>query len=384
MESLDKEIAEVFAEHPPAVQGPARILIVSTDNELRACLRDKLLEDGHRCACADSLIQARSAIARRRFDLLLLNLDLADGDVPELVRALRSVSPPTRSIVFAGAASFAKVVGALRCGAVDFMRLPADVDQLCDRVKSALVEVRADMQREERLVRLKSICKKLAAARHEVSQQVERLCKDLVEAYQDVSLQMTEVAMASEFRTLLKQELDVEALLRTALEYLLTKTDPTNAAVFLPDSAGRFDLGAYVNYDCPRETVTTLLDHLCQYVCPQMAEESEIVAFSDASEFAAWVGAEVGFLAGCQVIAFSCLHEGECLAVMVLFRSKSAPFAEELAGAIDILRPIFAEQISNVIKVHHRATPSWPDDPAAGDEYDYNDYDDLGFGGYAA
>ena len=275
MESLDKEIAEVFAEHPPAVQGPARILIVSTNDALRVCLRDKLLEVGHRCACADSLIQARSAIARRRFDLLLLNLDLADGDVPELVRALRLVSPPTRSIVFAGAASFAEVVGAFRCGAVDFMRLPADVDQLCDRVKSALVEVRADIQREERLARLKSICKKLAAARHEVSQQVERLCKDLVEAYQDVSLQMTEVAMASEFRTLLKQELDVEALLRTALEYLLTKTDPTNPAVFLPASAGRFELGAYVNYDCPRETVTTVFDHLFHYVCAQLAGAAE-------------------------------------------------------------------------------------------------------------
>ncbi len=383
MESLDKEIAEVFAEQPP-VKGPARILIVSPENELRAELQDQVTTDGHRCACADDLTQARRTIARRRFDLLLLDLDLADGDVMELVRALRTVSPPIRCLVFAEIASSTQVVGALRCGAVDFMCLPKDLDQFGARVESALVAARADMHQVQCVARLKAVCKKLVTARHEVTQQVERLCKDLVEAYQDVSLQMTEVAMASEFRTLLKQELDVEALLRTSLEYLLTKTDPTNAAVFLPDSAGRFDLGAYVNYDCPRETVTTLLDHLCQYVCPQMADEAEIVAFSDADEFAAWVGAEVGFLAGCQVIAFSCLHEGECLAVMVLFRSKSTPFAEDLAGAIDILRPIFAEQVNNVIRVHHRATPSWPDDAADGNEYGYNDYDDLGFGGYAA
>jgi len=383
MESLDKEIAEVFAD-PPLAKGPARILIVSPEHELRAELQDKVALHGHRCACADDLTQARQAVARRRFDLLLLDLDRVDGDVMELVRALRTVSPSIRSIVFAKAASSGQVLGALRSGAVDFICLPTDVDQLGHRIESALIAARAEMHQKQCVDRLKAVCKKLVTARHEVSQQVERLCKDLVEAYQDVSLQMTEVAMASEFRTLLKQELDVEALLRTSLEYLLTKTDPTNAAVFLPDSAGRFDLGAYVNYDCPRETVTTLLDHLCQYVCPQMADETEIVAFSDADEFAAWVGAEVGFLAGCQVIAFSCLHEGECLAVLVLFRNKSTPFAEDLAGAIDILRPIFAEQINNVIKVHHRAAPSWPDDATGGDEYDYNDYDDLGFGGYAA
>jgi len=383
MESLDKEIAEVFADQPLA-KGPARILIVSPEHELRAELQDKVALHGHRCACADDLTQARQAVARRRFDLLLLDLDRVDGDVMELVRALRTVSPSIRSIVFAKAASSGQVLGALRSGAVDFICLPTDVDQLGNRIESALIAARTEMHQVQCVDRLKAVCKKLVTARHEVSQQVERLCKDLVEAYQDVSLQMTEVAMASEFRTLLKQELDVEALLRTSLEYLLTKTDPTNAAVFLPDSAGRFDLGAYVNYDCPRETVTTLLDHLCQYVCPQMADETEIVAFSDADEFAAWVGAEVGFLAGCQVIAFSCLHEGECLAVLVLFRNKSTPFAEDLAGAIDILRPIFAEQINNVIKVHHRAAPSWPDDATGGDEYDYNDYDDLGFGGYAA
>ena len=33
---------------------------------------------------------------------------------------------------------------------------------------------------------------------------------------------------------------------------MLTKTGPTNAAVFLPGTGTDFDLGAYVNYDCPR------------------------------------------------------------------------------------------------------------------------------------
>lgn len=382
MESLDKEIAEVLAEQQPA-KGPARILIVCRPGQLSRCLRESLTSCGHECSNVESLTSAKSAIAQRQFDLLLLEAILPDGDGLNLVKALRKLAPATRCIVFSNTNSFQKVVEALRCGAVDYVNLPNDFDSLQDRVESALTLVRAESQRENRIARLKRICDKLVTSRQEVTQQVDRLCKDLVEAYQDVSLQMSEVAMASEYRTLLKQELDVEDLLRTSLEYLLTKTGPTNAAVFLPDSSGRFDLGAYVNYDCPRETINTLLEHLCQYVCPQMSDETQIVKFDDANEFAEWIGTEADYLAGSQVVAFSCLHDGECLAVMVLFRNESVPFGQDLAATIDILRPIFAEQVGNCVSVHHRASPSWPDE-AIDDEYDYNDYDDLGFGGYAA
>ena len=110
----------------------------------------------------------------------------------------------------------------------------------------------------------------------------------------------------------------------------------------------------------------------------------EIVRFKDAAEFAEWVGADAGFLGGCQVVAFSCMHEGRCMAVMVLFRSKDEPFDEALVTTIEILRSIFAEQVDHVIKVHHRASPSWPKDPLEDDEFEAGDYDDYGFGGLVA
>ena len=172
-------------------------------------------------------------------------------------------------------------------------------------------------------------------------------------------------------------ELDVEEVLRTTLEYLLTKTGPTNAAVFLPDAHQQYSLGAYVNYDCPRDSIDRLLDHLCETICPQMANEQAIVAFDDAAEFADWIGMESGLLADSQILAFSCSHEGECHAVVVLFRSVQNAFEAELAGTLEILRSIFAEQLSQIIRVQHRASPQWPEEPG-------DDYDDFGFGGLAA
>jgi DNA-binding response OmpR family regulator len=381
MDSLDRDIAEAFTEHPPA-SGPGRILIVGGTSAYQKTLVRKLTERGHQCQRAIGLAAAVEATACGRFDLVVMHAALRDGDGLDLARTLQRTAPSTRAIVLLKRQSFKQAVEALRCGVADVVDEGITADDLATRAEAALKTSWAEHQREERLDQLKVVCKKLVAAREEVSEHLDRLCKDLVSAYQDVSVQMSEVAMASEFRTLLKQELDVEDLLRTALEYLLTKTGPTNAAVFLPDAHGSFELGAYVNYDCPRETITVLLNHLCRAVCPQMADEPEIVSFDDAAAFAEWIGADAGFLAGCHVLGFSCLHDGKCMAVMVLFRSKDESFEESMAPAIDILRTIFAEQVANVIRIHHRAKPEWPKDPL--DEYDASDYDEFGFGGLCA
>ncbi len=383
MDQLDREIAEAFADQP-AASGPAQILVVGGPADIRSQLAKGLVDRHHRCTCVARLAEGQEAVGRERFDLVLIDPALADGDGLDLARWLRQFSPSTRTIVYCGGGSFQQAVEALRCGVIDFLESGATAEDVAARIDAALSTSRADTQREQRLAQLKVVCKKLVVARQEVSEHLDRLCKDLVAAYEDVSEQMSEVAMAAEFRTLLKQELDVEELLRTSLEYMLTRTGPTNAAVFLPDAGGVFELGAYVNYDCPRETITVLLSHLCRAVCPQMVDEGEIVAFSDADEFAQWVGADAGFLAGCQVLAFACLHNGKCMGVMVLFRNRKEPFPETLPATLDILRGIFAEQVAHVVKIHHRANPQWPKDADARDEYDASDYDDYGFGGLAA
>ena len=383
MDHLDREIAEAFTEQSTH-QGPGRILVVGGSPRMQSELAARLAERHHHSECVAGVEAGRAALTRQDYDLVLLCTSVPDGSGLTLARMLQQSAPSTKTIVLSSGESFEQAVEAMRCGVVDLVEATTPLDELVDRIEAALTASRADGQREQRLAQLKVVCKKLVTAREEVSEHLDQLCKDLVAAYEDVSEQMNEVAMAAEFRTLLRQELDVEDLLRTALEYMLTKTGPTNAAVFLPGTGTDFELGAYVNYDCPRETITVLLNHLCRTVCPQMTEETEIVCFDDAAEFAEWVGADAGFLGGCKVVAFSCMHEGRCRAVMVLFRSKDEPFDEALVTSIEILRAIFAEQVDHVIKVHHRASPSWPKDPLEDSEFEAGDYDDYGFGGLAA
>lgn len=113
------------------------------------------------------------------------------------------------------------------------------------------------------------MCRRLNTAREQVSQQVDTLCSDLVNAYQELADHMNQVTTATEFKGLIRNELDIESLLRTTLEFVLSRSGPTNAAIFLPTTSGDYSLGAYVNYDCPKETVDVLLDHLANVVAPR-------------------------------------------------------------------------------------------------------------------
>ena len=283
-EALDHEIAEALVDRVPA-RGPASILLVADKSRMRQRTVELLEQAGHHCICIGRLDTARATIARGRFDLILIDPELPDGNGLQLATEARQSMPTAQTILLIRGDIVTYALEALRAGVANIITPHTTDDEIASITERALKQARNDRQRDERIVSLKKICKELNIARHEISDQVDVLCKDLVNAYQDMAEQISEVAMTSEFKTLLKQELDVEDLLRTALQFLLTKTGPTNAAVFLPDTDQNYGLGAYVNYDCPRESITVLLDHLCFSICPQMAMETDIITFADAREF---------------------------------------------------------------------------------------------------
>jgi FixJ family two-component response regulator len=336
----------------------ATVLIASSAGIDRESIERALQQAGVTCVRVTDAGDLRGAVAKRRFDAVVLDLQLPGEHWLDVARHLQCCQPETPVVAVTATRCFDMVVDAVRSGIIDVFDVPVDSGSLASRVAQAIDDARHHLRREERVQRLRRICRQLNLARHEIAQQVDLLCDDLVLAYQELVDHMGDVAAASEFRALLSQELDVESLLRTTLEYLLTRTGPTNAAVFLPNSQQEFALGAYVNCDCPRETANVLLEHLGEHVCPQMVDETDIIEFSDATEFAEWVGADAAFLSECQIISFSCYDEQDCMAVIVLFRHRRDPFAEDLAATLDMLRPIFAEQIATVIRVHHRARTS--------------------------
>src|SRR5262249_35681787 len=153
-----------------------------------------------------------------------------------------------------------------KSGACDLIGPASTRDQLSLTIAAAFRRSRSIragelwVQRRDR--KLKGACRELERSRSALLDQFETLCTSLSGSYRDLSDQKKPVSMAGELNAILGQELELESLLRTVLEYVLKKIGSTNAAIFLPTTAGDYTLGAYVNYDCPKDSAEMLLDHL--------------------------------------------------------------------------------------------------------------------------
>lgn len=338
-----------------------RVLIVSGNRTERMRLASRLAEDRcggvQDCALADSAKAAIAALDEAAYDVAIIRCELPDGSGADLARALGQRAGGPAAILLTEKPTLEQAVQAMRSGALDIVSTAVDAGDLAAAMHAAMERAKAMREREARIERLTKVCRKLNQARHEVTRQVSSLCGDMVNAYQELSGQVMQIGIAGEFGSLIRQELDVESLLRTSLEFVLAKVGPTNAAVFLPGTSGDFSLGAYVNYDCPKDAADVLLDHLAAVIAPRMEGHEELMSFTSEEELGAFFGEEAHWLGGSGVVTFACRHEGECLAVVALFRDRRTPFPERVMPTLRVVRDLFTRQLSRVIHIHHRHLP---------------------------
>ena len=381
MQSLDNEISRVLREsEPPA--GPGSILVYGCSQSDLEAMRGLLQDSPHRCVHTSSDHEAQQLLEADEFELLLYAPSGTKEKDLDFLGVAKKLAPATKIIVMTSKSNWSLVVNATRMGAIDVLFHEAEKNDVFDCVEKALIKTRRERQREQSLSRLRSVCRELQAARHEVAEQVEGLCQELAAAYANVDQQVQDAVTASEYRTLLRQDLDVEEALRTTLSYLISKIGPTNGAVFLPEGDGHYGLGAYANLDCPRESADSLLQAYAEVICPKLAKEEDIVLFEDAEELLEGLKIKERALFESQFMAFSCRTRQVCMAVVILFRSRETPFDPELSGTLELIREIFANHLERIVRVHHRGS-EWPEQ-AKSDEIDFDNEQEGWQGGMAA
>ena len=356
-----------------------RVLIVSGSRQERLRLAARVSGVSSKPAKADSLAAARMMMDVEHFDVVLVRDQLSDGRGVVLADEFGPDRLDIAFILIADDPTLDDAVLALRAGIADIIRIDSPAAELISGVSRAASRARTVRQAEHKARRLRRVCRKLNHARQEVTSQVRSLCNDLSLAYDEMSGQMARFSLASEFTAIIRPELDVESLLRTALEFVLAKIGPTNAAVFLPTSSRDFSLGAYVNYDCAKDTADVLLDHLANVVAPRMESESSLISLSPGSDLDDEFGYEAQWLCDSNVVMFACHHEGECLAVVILFRDRADAFTGEHVQMLETISEQFALQLGRVIHIHHRHLPR--DQWSAFDGPDERDADDSGLSG---
>lgn len=77
------------------------LLHIEDDPDLRAVIRTMLNGHAH-CEHASSLATARRALAKRRYDAVILDIGLPDGEGWELLEQIRDIQPQSRIVILSG------------------------------------------------------------------------------------------------------------------------------------------------------------------------------------------------------------------------------------------------------------------------------------------
>lgn len=359
-----------------------RAVIVTPRASVRRRLSSMLHGQLETIEFADDAAQAVERVSTCDCDLVIIERALDGSDGIELLDQLCTSHPAIVGVLVGQLENTEDAVRAMRAGACDVISIQTRCAETARRLLASVKRAQRVRQRDARVDRLSKLCHKLDNARREVSGQVGDLCNDLVEAYRDLSEQFGDVKLATELNAVMRQELDIESLLRTMLEFTLGKIGSTNAAVFLPTSSGDYSLGAYVNYDIPKDAAEVMLDQLADIVAPEFETTEGVITLRDKYELDQALGHDSHWLEGHTAMVISCTQDGECLGVLTLFRNESVPFNDEDERTLSVIAKLFGEQLGRVIHVHHRHLPKdqWGSidciEPECGDD----DFFDDGYG----
>jgi two-component system OmpR family response regulator len=111
-----------------------RILVVDDHDEVRSLLRRALARDGHVVRTAAHLEGARTVLAGRDVDLVVLDVGLPDGAGLDLCRELRAVGHGVPVLVLTAQAQISRRIEGFEAGADDFVAKPFAIAELRARV----------------------------------------------------------------------------------------------------------------------------------------------------------------------------------------------------------------------------------------------------------
>ncbi len=120
------------------------ILIVDDERGIRALCSDVLGRAGYEVEAVDCAAGAVAAVARRRFDLILCDINLPDQDgvslLPRLLAPRGDESPPPAVLLITAYPSIDTAVRGMKLGARDYIGKPFSPDELRLVVRRALDE----------------------------------------------------------------------------------------------------------------------------------------------------------------------------------------------------------------------------------------------------
>ncbi|MEM0984065.1 MAG: hypothetical protein AAGI17_08965 [Planctomycetota bacterium] len=344
------------------------VLVVSARESVLGSVREALEGDARLTEIAGTE-EASRLVEGGGFSVVVVDGTETAEDAERSCEAIASTRSAVSIVMLVDGESADGAVRALRAGASDVVAWPeASAGELIERVRVAHQRV-TDTAGEDRRERLERLANQVTSETQAAAGGGAPSPRPLEEAYRELQAQAAAkgVAVSTELETLLRDELDIDGLLRTYLEYILGRVGSTNAAIYLPGAGismgegGDWTLGAYINYDLARDSAEMMLDQLATFVPESVAANRDLTRVPDERADEVF-GEQSHWLAGQDSIVVSALDdpdapEPECHAVLHLFRDPRSPFTEADAETFAKSAALFGKQMSRVIRVHHRGGP---------------------------
>ena len=326
------------------------ILVVDADGKSADAVR-RASPSGSVVRIAKGVDQALCELQHKPADLVLVNLQVGDNAGVALLEKIRRTFPATTAVALSRSQAADACVEAWRAGASDILFAPVKVEEARQVIAGSLRKTSVQAQQNARHHRLRTVCKRLNKARHEISQQVDLLCNDLVRAYQDLAQQLNQTQAIADFASALEGHRGLEGLMRATMEWVLKKLGPVNAAVYLPDSEGDYCLGAYLNLDTAAEE--GFIEAVGSTLALQAASGG-VVHLENDQQISDMFGHPGAALQGRTWLAHGCFLRQECLGTLILFRSNGQPIDASLGALLQAITPVLAEKIAQTMHRHNR------------------------------
>ncbi|MEO7392496.1 MAG: sigma-54 dependent transcriptional regulator [Ramlibacter sp.] len=118
----------------------AQVLVVDDEPDLRTLYELTLLREGYRVDAAGTLAEAWAQLEGKKFDAVITDMRLPDGQGLELLHRMLAEQRTERCIVMTAYGSAENAVEALKAGAFDYLTKPVDLKQFRTVVASAIQE----------------------------------------------------------------------------------------------------------------------------------------------------------------------------------------------------------------------------------------------------
>ena len=121
---------------------PATVLVVDDDADIRDLIIGQLHQENYRLLAASSLAELRRILREETVDLIVLDLNLPDGDGLMLCRELRADGADVQIIMVTARGSAIDRVLGLELGADDYLTKPFAPKELSARIRALLRRTR--------------------------------------------------------------------------------------------------------------------------------------------------------------------------------------------------------------------------------------------------